>query len=175
MINEAKARELNQCRLKTTEKRYAEICANIRALDGNSFRLLGFVPLLSASAITAILLGHVRFSPAVILLSLVGGIVTFGLYRWECRNIQICKWLQERIDEIEQREFGIELAEQQFAIRLKQKEETPQFKNPEYNDMHKFFSISFTQRETETLIYWTIIIAWFALPLILALERLFPT
>lgn len=170
MIDEAKARELNQRRPETIEKRYAEICANIRALDENSFRLLGFVPLLSASAIAAVLLRDVKFSPTVVLFSLVGGIVTFGLYRWELRNIQICKWLQERADEIEQREFGIEIAEQQFAIRLKPEREKPQFKNAEYNDMHKLFGIPFTQRRAETLIYWTTIIGWFALPLILALS-----
>ncbi len=26
----------------------------------------------------------------------VGAVVTFGLYRWEMRNVQVCRWLQER-------------------------------------------------------------------------------
>ncbi len=147
-----------------TENRFAEICANIRALDDNSFKLLSFVPLISGSAIVAVLLkGEAGFSWITILLSLVGAVVTFGLYRWEFRNIQICKWLQERADEMERSEFNVQEGQEQFAIRAQKI--PPKFKNSDYDDLHKFLGISIFQRGAETIIYWTILVAWLLLPL----------
>ncbi len=146
------------------EKRYEEICTNIRALDENSFKLLSYVPLVSGSAIVVVLLkGEAGLSWMTILLSLVGAIVTFGLYRWEFRNIQICKWLQECADEMERNEFNVAEGKEQFAIRLQKS--PPRFKNSDYDILHKFLGFSIVQRRAETIIYWTTIIAWLLLPL----------
>ncbi len=87
MVNETERQISEQQRRETFEKLHAEICTNIRALDENSLRLLSFVPLVTGSAIVAVLLkGEAEFSWITILLSLVGAIVALGLYRWECRN-----------------------------------------------------------------------------------------
>ena len=146
------------------EKQYEEICANIRALDDNSFKLLSYVPLVSGSAIVAVLLkGEAGLSWMTILLSLVGAVVTFGLYRWELRNIQICKWLQERANEIERNEFKVEEGKEQFAIRVQKS--PPRFKNSDYDNLHKFLGFSIFQRGAEAIIYWTTIVAWLLLPL----------
>jgi len=146
------------------EKRYAEICANIRALDDNSFRLLSFVPLVSGSAIVAVLLkGEAGLSWITILLSLVGAVVTFGLYRWELRNIQICKWLQECAVEMERNEFNVKEGKEQFAIRVQHS--PPRFKNSDYDNLHKFLGFAIPQRRAETMIYWTTIVAWLLMPL----------
>jgi hypothetical protein len=151
------------------EKVYAEICANIKALDENSFKLLSFVPLVSGSAIVVVLLkGEAGLSCITILLSLIGASVTFGLYRWEFRNIQICKWLQERADEIERNCFGVERGKEQFAIRAQ--EPPPRFENHDFDDLHKFLGCSIYQRRAETIIYWTTIIGWLLLPLAVYLK-----
>jgi hypothetical protein len=173
MVDMAKASEADlQRRREAAVKRYTEICANIRALDENSFRLLGFVPLVTGAAIVTVTVkGEVLSSPTLMLLSLVGALVTFGLYRWERRNIQICKWLQERADEIEEQEFDVkEINKRQFAIRLQ--ERPPKFTNPEYDDMQMFLGYPITQRKAEKIIYVTTILAWLALPLMVWLPTL---
>ena len=148
---------------QTFEKLHAEICTNIRALDDNSFRLLSFVPLVTGSAIGVVLLkAGTRFSWVIVLLSLVGAIVTFGLYRWERRNVQICKWLQGRADEIERDQFGITSGKEQFAIRTKNP--SSGFEDFEYKDLHIFHGFSIYQRSAERIIYWAAISAWLLLP-----------
>lgn len=73
---------------------YREICASIRTTDDISFKLLGFVPLVSGAGIVAALLGSdVLWSPAIYLISLLGAGITFGFFRWELKNIMICNWL----------------------------------------------------------------------------------
>jgi hypothetical protein len=173
MVDETEARESSQQPDKTAEVRYHEICANIRALDENSFRLLGFVPLLSGAAIVAVIAkGGVGLLPAF-LLGVVGALVTFGLYRWERRNIQICKWLQERADTIEEHEFHVKKEERQFAIRLREK--PPNFKNSQYDNMHKLLGhYQITQRWAETIIYGATIIGWLVIPLAVALSPKLP-
>lgn len=164
-----KHEELEQQRHAMREKIYPEICANIKALDENSFKLLSFVPLVSGSAIIVVLLkGEAGLSWITLLLSLVGAAVTFGLYRWEFRNIQICNWLQECADEIERNEFGAEKGKEQFAIRMQRT--PPKFDNPDYDSLHKLFGISIYQRTAEHIIYWTTIIGWLLLPLAVFLK-----
>ena len=164
MTVETQTHELEQQRRAGMEKSYAEICENIRALDANSFKLLSFVPLVSGSAIVAVLLkGEAGLSWITILLSLAGALVTFGLYRWELRNIQICKWLQKCADEIERNQFGVERGKEQFAIRAQ--EPPPSFENDNYDNLHRFLGLPIFQRTAERIIYWTTIIAWLLLPL----------
>ncbi len=103
-------------RLQNAEKRYAEICNNIRALDQNSFHLLQFVPLVTTAAILGLSFLDIPF-PVLWLISWIGAAVTFGLYRWEMRNVQICRWLQERVDGIVREDPCI--GKSQFVVRLK--------------------------------------------------------
>lgn len=164
MTVETQTQELEQQRRAMLEKTYTEICENIRALDANSFKLLSFVPLVSGSAIMAVFLrGEAGMSWITILLSLAGALVTFGLYRWEFRNIQICKWLQKCANAIERNQFGVEQGKEQFAIRTQ--EPPPKFDNPKFDNLDKFFVFSISQRKAENIIYWTTIAAWLLLPL----------
>src|SRR2546430_14568220 len=84
------------------ERLYAETCAQIRATDEISFRLLGLVPLVSGVGIL-VLLGDERlsWSPATAFASVVGAVVTFALYRWEMRNVDYCSLLIKRAAELE--------------------------------------------------------------------------
>src|SRR5687767_7873534 len=83
---------------------YSEIGTNVRVTDDISFKLLGLVPLVSGSGILAILFqGEALWSPAIYFIALIGALVTFGLFRWELRNIQTCEWLRQRAADIESR------------------------------------------------------------------------
>jgi hypothetical protein len=99
----------------------------------------------------------------------VGAAVTFGLWRWEMRNIQICRWVQVCADRLERDEFhapGV----MQFAFRTKiQREDVPvSFNDADLDELHKIKilgrKIEFPQRRAETIIYWATILAWFVMP-----------
>ncbi len=130
---------------------YSEICTELRATDEISFKLLGLVPLVSGSGIFAALLeGKTLASPAIDLLSLFGAVVTFGLFRWELRNIQTCNWLRDRASDIEKETLrDKENRVGQFYNRL---------------DAPHIFGMRFGKTEAEKLIYTTSVIAWLSLP-----------
>jgi hypothetical protein len=106
-------------RADTSDRRYAEICPNVRTTDEISFKLLGLVPLVSGGGIVLLLDAGKRpaWSPATIFVALLGAAVTFAIYRWEVRNIQICRCLIERGAQLEEKELG--LLEGQFHKRFK--------------------------------------------------------
>ena len=141
-------------------------------LDANSFQLIGLVPVITGVSIGGAILTKQELTPTIVLLSIVGALVTLGLYRWERRNVKICKWMQERVDEIERNQFDLDAAETQFAIRLNPPGKAPAFRNPKYNDLDKFlWWKEFTQRDAEKIIYWTALGAWIALPFAVALSH----
>ena len=81
---------------------YSEICSKIRATDDISFKLLGFVPLLSGSAIFLLLFkGSELKHASIVLLCIAGAVVTIGLFLWERRNIKTCKMFREAAAELE--------------------------------------------------------------------------
>jgi hypothetical protein len=86
---------------------YKEICTNIRTSDDISFKLLGLVPTFAGAAAGALTLLEKSqllksAAPGVVLtLALTGLGVTFGLFHWELRNVQKCKWLIDRAAELE--------------------------------------------------------------------------
>src|SRR4029450_12904322 len=96
-------------RADTIDRRYAEICSNVRTTDEISFKLLGLVPLVSGGGIVLLLDAGKRPArpPATIFVALLGAAVTFAIYRWEVRNIQICRWLIERGAQLEEKELGL--------------------------------------------------------------------
>jgi hypothetical protein len=91
---------------------YKEVCASIRATDDISFKLLGLVPTFSGSAAGALVVldksGLLKGGSSWVVLALaaVGFGITFGLFRWELRNIQKCNWLIERAAELESYALG---------------------------------------------------------------------
>jgi hypothetical protein len=87
------------------ERVYAETCANIRATDDISFKLMGIVPLVSgATLLTFFLQGTVSpdKTPLMAALAVFAALITLGLFRWELRNIQNCSWLRRRSEALEQ-------------------------------------------------------------------------
>src|SRR4051812_22469906 len=104
MNGEEHASTLDPEENKLIIKLYEEICTNIRTSDDISFKLLGFVPLISGSGAAILTLGKIWTdvsSIAIIMISLVAAVVTFGLFKWELRNVQKCNWLIARAAELE--------------------------------------------------------------------------
>jgi hypothetical protein len=88
----------------SVDRYYGELCSNIRATDDISFKLLGFVPLISGAGIIGVLSAKEKLSlppAAVVLIALFAATVTTALYGWERRNIQICIWLIARAADVE--------------------------------------------------------------------------
>jgi hypothetical protein len=87
---------------------YGGIWSCIHETDQISFRLLSLVPLVSGSGaglLVFLLDNQILGLIPIVCLSLLSAWVTFGLYRWERRNIQTCERLLERATWLEKR-FG---------------------------------------------------------------------
>jgi len=89
--------------LPSLERLYTEICSDIRATDEISFKLIGFVPLVSGAAFLAVFFKEdLADKPAIVVtLALFAALITLGLFRWELRNIQNCSWLRRRAEALE--------------------------------------------------------------------------
>jgi hypothetical protein len=138
-------------------KLYEQVCVNIRTTDDISFKLLGLVPLASGSGIVVLLSTNTSFSrlPLVVFVAVFGLAVTYGLYRWELRNIQTCDSLIALACDLE-RDRG--LAKGQFLDRP-----TPP----------KVLGLDVGKTEAERLIYRAAISAWFLLPFVAAILAAF--
>lgn len=129
------------------DRNYQELMAHIRFTDDVSFKLLGLVPLLSASTIVAVLLkNELKGSALLLLLSVFASIVTLAIFAWELRNIQTCKWCRARAADIERSR----------AV------------HPPPGHFNRFPGafLGFGKTEAEKLIYATTIVAWLLLPTI---------
>ena len=127
-----------------SENYYTHLNANIRSTDDISFKLLGLVPLFSGSGILVALLRSEYFwSPAIYAMAAFGALITFGLFRWELRNIQTCLWLIKCGKALEQAEDAGKPG--QFYCRP----EAP---------------LGIGKTEAEKLIYGVTIFTWLVLP-----------
>jgi hypothetical protein len=156
---DARRREENATRLKNltnedAKQLYDQLCANVRTTDDISFKLLGFVPLVSGVGITVLLSTSTSFSslPLVVFVGLFGAVVTFGLYRWELKNVNLCLWLIALGRDLERHRFH--LTQGQFLDRPP---------DPE------FLRWSIGKRAAERIIYRAAIVAWLLLPVVTAI------
>jgi len=140
---------------------YQEIIANIKTTDDISFKLLGTVPLLSGigSGALSLLLksGHPLNDLTVLALSLVGCAITFGLYKWELRNIQRCSWFISRAAKIEQQLFRTDEACQFHGF---DNDEHLNAKRLTGIKIRSFWKLSWGKTRAEKLIYSAAIAAW---------------
>jgi len=76
---------------------YREVCAENRATDETSLKLLAAVPLATGIGITFIVRSSnsTLTDPARALLCLFAALVTFAIYRWERKNIATCSHLRK--------------------------------------------------------------------------------
>jgi hypothetical protein len=128
------------------EQIYAQLSSDIRATDETSFKLMGIVPLVSGAGLLAVLIGEHTPRPGIlVLLALFAASVTLGLFRWELRNIQNCRWLIKYADELEQRALRRTGLENSYVKQP----------NPPQG---------IGKREAEKLIYVSTVITWLVLP-----------
>lgn len=86
---------------------WCELCAQLRATDDISFKLLGFVPLFSVATMAALLLKtDARLTLPLVGACFVGSLTTLGFWIWERRNIQTCEWLRDRAADLERAAYG---------------------------------------------------------------------
>ena len=117
-------------------------------------------------------------SVAVLLISIVASIVTFGLFKWEMRNVQKCDWLITRAAELERSFFnadtpaGRRVIAQFYGWSLQAKPplfgELPQFRTKKEEKKDQGTRVGKT--EAERIIYWASIAAWLV-PIGMALIR----
>jgi hypothetical protein len=161
---------------KLVIKIYEEICINIRVSDDISFKLLGLVPLLSGTGAAILTLSKIWTeisSLAIVLISLIAAFITFGLLKWEMRNVQKCEWLIKCAAELEETLFNPEKpVNQQQTIRQFagwSNEEKPLLfgkgnRQAKEATGHKN---GVGKSEAERIIYWTSISAWL-IPIVMA-------
>jgi hypothetical protein len=130
------------------DKRYELLCAAIKSTDEISFRLLGIVPFITGGAIVGLLLKGEVNTRWLVIVSIFGAIVTFGLYVWERRNMSHCEWLRDQAAKLEENEFH--LASGQFLGGPK---------------VEHLFGLNVRKRSAEAIVYGSAILAWLALAL----------
>ena len=127
-------------------KLYERLCADIRATDEISFKLLGLVPLVSGTALITVVLGDPPLDESlVVVLALFAAAITFGVFRWELRNLQTCRWLIRCAEYIEEEALG----RQDSPNRLPLQPKPPQ---------------GLSKRHAEKWIYAVTIATWLGLP-----------
>jgi hypothetical protein len=135
------------------DKFYSEICFKIRATDDISFKLLGFVPILSGTGIFLLLFKGEAFSFASVVLScLIGMTITIGLFLWERRNIKICEIFRDAAAILEQ-EVVHDIPR---PYSLTSKPNHQEFKI----DPDKDYSSFVGKTEAEVIIYLASALAW---------------
>jgi hypothetical protein len=127
-------------------KIYDQVSIDIRATDEITFKLMGIVRLVSGAGLLAIFLA--REPPLLILLSVFASAITIGLFRWELRNIQNCRWLIKYADELERSAF-----EREGQIRSYVSQPDPPQK--------------IGKTEAEKFIYAVTIATWLVVPVVL--------
>lgn len=186
MDNQVQTSTANPETDKFLVKVYEEICTNIRTSDDISFKLLGFVPLISGSGAAILTVSKIwadTSSVAILLISIVASIVTFGLFKWELRNVQKCDWLIERAAEFERSYFYAEAPGEKrviFQFYGWSLQERP----PLFGKIPKFQTIEEAEKskdqnpkgkrvgktQAERIIYWASITAWLV-PVVMALIK----
>jgi hypothetical protein len=90
----------------TVEECYVQMCTDIRFTDDISLKLLGLIPLVSGAGILTVLFAgseRSRWEAALLggFVGLFGAIVTFAVYRWECRNVDFCTFRRGQVEYLE--------------------------------------------------------------------------
>lgn len=157
---------------------YRDLVDNIKVTDDISFKLLGTVPLVSGIGSGALSLLETRGGLndfAVVTLSLVGCAITFGLFRWELRNIQKCNWFISRAAKIEELMFPGGEAQQFKGVASKRHLEAEEMTDISTAPIWgpRPLRDAWGKTQAEKLIYGAAIVAWLV-PVAVTLASLFP-
>jgi hypothetical protein len=145
---------------------YTQLLMDIRARDDISFRLLSFVPTgagITAGALTLLNSSNLQ-KPAsalvVIALSIVGLLITFGLFRWELDNIRQCKDFMAKAAELEKYASNTQSAQAKSSLPRLQYQGW-QEGQPEISTKYVWpWKPGWRKEEAETLVYYAAMAAW---------------
>ena len=147
-----------------TDHMFQETCADIRATDEISFKLMGVVPLVSGASFLALFLKDPisTNAPVVFCLALYAALITLGLFRWELRNIQTCSWLRRRREALEKtKQPGAPLLIDERIGELR-------VGDRRIGDLRigklRIGDLRIGKTEAEKLIYSVTILAWLSIP-----------
>ena len=97
---------------------YNAIQKGISETDDISFKLIGFVPLVTGGGLLTILLGGTDLPVEVLAVTaLFAAAATIGLFWWELWNIQTCHWYINLAYEFEKKVFENQSVPANLAIR----------------------------------------------------------
>jgi hypothetical protein len=135
---------------------YREVCAEIRATDETSLKLLATVPLATGVGIALLVRvpGSNLPSGARLLLSVFAALVTFAIYRWERKNIATCSHFRRWAAALERSYFRLPC---HAELRPTPDDDTlphDRIRPP------RSFGLVWNKTEAVRLLYWTAIIGW---------------
>ena len=157
------------------DAKYQQIHENIRTTDDISFKLMGFVPLISGAGISLLAKSGIPWG-VMSFASLFAAIVVFGILRWELRNIQLCNWQRDRAENMGDPRFP-DAPELRFIPRVrflanKRKTKSPETKRNADPESEKAKHVRIGKTQAEIIIYLVVILAWLLLPGVDGLWRL---
>jgi hypothetical protein len=166
---------------------YKEVCHNIRVTNEISFKLLRTVPLVAGISAGVLTLFGKNATPVVNVpadlalsivapLSVIGALITFGLYRWECRNIATCRWLIGRAAHLERKLFRLRLnkgqsdsaSEPEMLLSVQYAKMRKYLDKPAFDSSWLRWKWCTGKRQAEMLIYLAATIVW-GVPVLVAL------
>ncbi len=152
---------------------YELVCEQIEQTDKTSFRLLAAVPL--AAAVGSGVLTLIEPKPssvggALVALSLVGLLITVGLFRWELRNIQKCNWLISRAALIEKKLWPKQIFHIQYAGYNKSNTRMNKLSDIQ-NSKILFSDEKWGKTQAVKLVFLAATLAWLA-PIIFAVQSI---
>lgn len=132
---------------------YGELCAEVRSTDDVSFRLLWVLLTLAAAGIAiSVLEADTVWPSAIYPMAVFGATVSFGLFRWELRNLQICRRAIRAVVELDEAAGSAAGEERKTARRF------PGLSAP------RILGWPFGKTQAEKLIYSATILLWLSLP-----------
>ncbi len=154
--NDAAPKEASQPTSADIDDVYREVCANIRATDEISLKLLAAVPLATGIGISLLVTTSTKDLPGIArsFLSLFAAVIAFAIYRWERKNIASCGHYRQWASVLERGHFKIALP----ATETDAPGTYPHGRVP----APAFLNQSWGKTRAEILLYWTVIISWLA-------------
>lgn len=149
---------------------YQEICKKIKDTEAISFRLLVWVPLLSGLGMLILCTMSEKLpSWLMIVIGLFGAMITYFIFRWEKRNMQMNDTFRSYAEILEVKKIQLEHDNPPFDMSLagpysllRSKDKPRLWHSMEHLQ-------GWGKSEAETAIYSTTILFWLLLPLLVVL------
>lgn len=146
---------------------YQEICKKIKVMDAIGFKLICLVPLFSGlSIITLYSLAEYFSSLILIFTGIFGAMITFFIFRWEKRNMQMSNIFRSYAEILEAKKIKLENENQSLEIIMGGPYSLLRSRNKPllWNSVESLNG--WGKLEAETAIYSTTLLYWLLLPIL---------